>query len=111
MDVAFATGKLAKRCNSHKKMQGEFGPRGARILRQRLEELAAVATLEDMRLMPGAACHELTGDRRGQLAVSLVRPLRLVFELDHDPIPVKADGGLDWGAVTRVVIVEIVDYH
>ena len=76
-----------------------------------MAELGAATTLEDMRLLPGARCHELTGDRKGQLAVDLVHPLRLVFEPDHDPQPEKADGGLDWIAVTKVVIVEIVDYH
>lgn len=111
MDVAFATGKLAKLCSSHKKMQGEYGPRGAAILKRRLEDLMSALTLEDMRLVAGAGCHELSGDRKGQLAVNLVHPMRLVFEPDHDPAPWKADGGLDWRAVTRIVIVEIVDYH
>jgi plasmid maintenance system killer protein len=109
VEVAFATRKLAKLCNSQKNMRGELGPRCAARLGQRLAELEAATTLEDMRLLPSARCHELTGDRRGQLAVDLVHPLRLIFEAD--PQPERADGGLDWVAVTRVVIVAVVDYH
>ena len=63
-----------------------------------------------MRLLPGR-CHELTGDRAGQLALDLDHPYRLIFMPFHDPIPTKADGGLDWTAVTAVVIVGVEDYH
>ena len=71
---------------------------------------AAAETLEDMRLLPGR-CHELTGDRAGQLALDLDHLYRLIFMPFHDPIPTKADSGLDWTAVTAVVIVGVEDYH
>jgi proteic killer suppression protein len=62
-----------------------------------------------MRFLPAARCHELKGDRRGQLAVDLTHPHRLLFT----PVDAKEreDGGLDWTSVTAVVIEEIVDYH
>ena len=111
MEISFASSKLAKLCNSQQEMRGKLGPRCAERLQQRLEELRAAATLEDMRSLPGARCHELTQDRKGQLAVDLVHPRRLVFEPANDPVPTKADGGLDWSNVTEVVILEVVDYH
>ena len=55
-------------------------------------------------------CHELTGDRRGQLSLDLVHPQRLIIE-PAEPVPRTQDGGLDWAAVTRVVVVEIADTH
>ena len=88
-----------------------MGPRMAEKLQQRLSELAAVETLEDMRCLPGARCHELTGELEGALAVDLVHPYRLLFTPDHDPIPQKEDGGLDWTSVTAICIVDYVDYH
>ena len=36
---------------------------------------------------------------------------RLVFRADHDPVPTREDGGIDWNSVTAVQIVEIGDYH
>jgi proteic killer suppression protein len=36
---------------------------------------------------------------------------RLIFEPEHDPIPKRADGGLDWSAVTAIRILEIADTH
>ena len=103
--------KMAKICNSERDMKAKLGEADARKLQQRLAELQSAETLEDMRCLPAARGHELTGDRKGQLAVDLVHPRRLVFEPDQTPPPTKEDGGLDWKQVTRIVIVEIVDYH
>jgi proteic killer suppression protein len=64
-----------------------------------------------MRSIPAARCHELKQDRKGQLAVDLVHPQRLVFLPDHDPVPAKDDGGLDWTKVTQILVIEITDYH
>ena len=77
----------------------------------RLDQLQAADTLDDLAKLPGARCHELTADRKGQLAVDLVHPKRLIFMPDHDPTPEKPDGGLDWQKVTRAIVIEIVDYH
>lgn len=30
---------------------------------------------------------------------------------DHDETPRKPDGGLDWGLITQVVILEVADTH
>jgi plasmid maintenance system killer protein len=111
MEIAFASRKLEKLCNSTKEMRAKLGDRNARILEQRLMEIKAADTLEDLAKLPAARCHELTADRKGQLAVNLVHPRRLIFAPDHDPLPTKADGGLDWKRVTRVLILEITDYH
>ncbi len=103
--------KMAKVCNSEREMRAKLGANGAKRLQQRLAELQAVETLKDMERLPAARCHQLAGDRKGQLAVDLVHPRRLVFEPDHTPRPTKDDGGLDWSKVTRIVVVEIADYH
>ncbi|CAM4207046.1 type II toxin-antitoxin system RelE/ParE family toxin [Aquirufa beregesia] len=83
----------------------------ARQLNQRLKDLAAAENLAVMRALPAARCHELTGDRKGELAVNVSTNYRLIFEPNHEPIPQKADGGLDWGNVTRIRIIDIEDYH
>lgn len=93
-------------------MQAVFGPQIAKKLQQRLAELNAADTLDDVSRVPPARCHELGQNRDGQLAVDLVHPKRLVFQPDHDPLPQKSDGGLDWAKVTQILILEIsVDYH
>ncbi len=111
MEVSFASRKMQKICNSQAEMRRQFGDRTAAILQQRFAELRAADTLADVRHLPRARCHELVGDRKGRLAVDLVHPKRLIFEPDHDPMPRKPDGGLDWGAVTHVRVLDVVDYH
>jgi proteic killer suppression protein len=64
-----------------------------------------------MRQFGGANPHELKGDRHGQLAVNGKDPLRIVFIPDHDPLPLKPDGGLDWSRVTAIRITSIENYH
>ena len=64
--------------------------------------MKAADTLEDLGKLPGARCHELKADRKGQLAVDLVHPKRPVFVPGHNPLPSRSDGGLDWAQVTRL---------
>lgn len=76
---------------------------------QRLEALAAVEALADMRPMPGR-CHELHEDRAGQLSLDLDHPYRLLFRPADDPDR-GPGGGLDWSAVCAVVVIGIEDTH
>ena len=69
------------------------------------------ASLAVLRTLPGHRCHELTGDLKGTISVDLDHPYRLLFEPDHDPRPLKPDGGLDWTAVTRIRILRVEDTH
>ncbi len=80
-------------------------------IRRRLDDLEDAKNLEAMRCILQARCHELKGDRAGTLAVDLQHPYRLIFEPANNPIPRKADGGLDWTEVTIVRILAVEDYH
>ena len=110
MNVGFSTSKLKKICSTEREMRAKWGSKMAKKLMKRLQDLEAAATLEDMRALPGR-CHELTGDRKGELAMDLVHPRRLIFEPNHDPVATKADGGLDWKQVTKITVTSIEDYH
>lgn len=110
MEISFADRRLQRACNDNRRLVREHGERRARRLRQRLDDLRAAETLAAMRYLPGR-CHQLTGDRVGQFALDLDHPYRLIFEPDHDPIPKKEDGGIDWNAVTAVRILAVEDYH
>jgi len=110
MDIEFKTKKLAKACSSEAKMKKQWGGEMAKKLRQRLADLEAAATLEVMLKLPGR-CHELRDNLVGHLALDLKQPYRLIFCPNHDPRPVKEDGGLDWSRVTKVLITDVTDYH
>lgn len=110
MEVLFSTAKLERECSTQKSLQKKWGTEGAKKIALRLQQLTAAQSLDDMRTLPGR-CHELTGDRDGQLAVDVHHPYRLVFEPTAAPPPAKPDGGLDWRAVDSITVVEITDYH
>jgi len=110
MDISYANSRIQKICTDDKTAKKELGSEGAKVLRNRLDQMSDAECLEDLRFDPGA-WHELSGNRKGQLACSLSGRVRLVFTPANDPIPTKPDGGLDWSEVTAVMNVEIVDYH
>jgi plasmid maintenance system killer protein len=97
-------------CSEQREGQRRWGPDRFRLLQRRLASLAAAETLEDMSGVPGK-CHQLHADRAGEVAVSLWGSYRLVFEADHDPLPLLPDRGIDRNLVTKIRIKEVVDYH
>ena len=111
MIIYFRTKRLQNICNNTNEAIKKLGPEMARKLQQRLMELKAASCLTDISKVPPPRCHELSGDRDGQLSVDLAHPYRLLFISAVDPIPLTQDGGLDWAKVTEIEIVEIVDTH
>lgn len=113
MEVTISNRQLAKKLNSEREMVRAFGAECARKLGRRLAELQAAATLQDLAppYSPPARCHELTGDRKGQLSVDVKHPYRLLFVPNHDPIPERPEGGLDWAGVTHILILEVENTH
>ena len=110
MVIHYKSNRLKKQLTIPKEIAKSFGQRAKKV-NQRMKELIAADDLGIMRTIPAANCHELTGTRKGKLAVDISANFRLIFEPNHDPIPEKEDGGLDWDAVTEIQIVEIGDYH
>lgn len=110
MEIYFADKKLENLCND----QAQFIRKHGRVrfdkLTNRLNDLKAAETLADMRYLPGR-CHLLTGNLAGKFALDLDHPYRLIFEPNHQPIPLLADGGIDWNLITAVTILTIEDYH
>jgi plasmid maintenance system killer protein len=110
VEISFKSRKLEKQLTDPKEMAKSFGQL-ARKVNQRLKDLTDADNLAIIKSIPAARCHELTGDRKGELAVDVSGNYRLIFEPNHDPIPKKADGGLNWEEVTSIQIKDIQDYH
>ncbi len=110
MKVEFLDARLKKSCEDKATRQRQFQKAAADKLATRLDDLAAAANMETVRHLPGN-WEELTGNRRGQLACRLDKKLRLVVRPTKQPPPAKPDGGLDWGAIDAVTVLEVVNYH
>lgn len=110
MQISFKSRKLEKSLTEPREISKTYGVMAKKV-NQRIKDLLAASTLAVMKTIPAANCHELKGDRDGQLAVDISGNWRIIFEPDHDPVPAKSDGGLDWDAVTQIKILEVEDYH
>lgn len=111
MEIGFSNSKFAKLCSDPSVRTRKLGAERARKLLLRLDQLAASENLATFHELPQARCHQLTADRDEQFSCDLDGPYRLVFEVANDPLPRKSDGGIDLSAVTRIVLVDIVDTH
>jgi len=98
MEINFKNKKFQKMANSRDGLIKKYGQHCARKIKSRLDDLKAVENLEAFKTLPGR-CHELMGDRKGQLSLDLEHPLRLIFAPSDRNLTKKSDGGLDWNLV------------
>ena len=110
MDILFQRDKLRREFNTKKLLVRRHGKRRADLIDRRMVQLRAVAVLADLRNLPGR-CHELKGDRAGQLSMDLDHPYRLIFKPTDNPPPIRPDGGIDWTKVSAVTILGVEDTH
>jgi proteic killer suppression protein len=111
LDILFQTSKLEKEFTDKKTLLRIYGTQRGNLIALRLNQLKIASNLAELALLPQIRCHELTQNRKGQVALDLKHPYRLIIEPANDPLPRKPDGGLDWAGVTAVRIIEVINYH
>jgi Plasmid maintenance system killer protein len=98
LNITYKNKKIEKICTDAKTAERSYGRQMAERIHLRVDQIEAADTVEMMIQFHIGRCHPLSQDRKGQYAVDLVHPYRLIFE--------KKDGD-----VQIANIVEIVDYH
>ena len=98
MLIKYKNKQLEKVCNDASAAKKQFGHEMAVKIHQRIDQILASDSVESMVKHRIGNCHPLQGDRKGQYAVDLVQPQRLVFEKRGSEIQIA-------------YIIEIVDYH
>lgn len=111
MDIAFRKKKMLRTFNSESLLIRVYGSENGKTIRLRMVFLQGAGNLSKVPVSKPFRLHELKGKRKGQFAVDLKHPLRLVFVPNHDPIPRKDDGGIDLERVTAIEIISVEDYH
>ena len=110
MEIRFRDKDFQDECNNFKLSKRRQGELRAKKIRRRLDDLQAANNLEDMRLLPGR-CHELVGNRHGQVSLDLDHPWRLIIIPADQPPALKPDRGIDWINVRIIEIQGIEDTH
>lgn len=98
MEITFKNKKIKKICTDAKTAERIHGPKMAGIIHQRIDEIYAADSVEMMIQFRIGRCHQLKMNRKGQYAVDLLHPYRLIFEKEGDEIQIAN-------------ILEIADYH
>ena len=98
MKISYKSNKIMKVCTDAKVSDRTYGNEMSEKIQMRIGEIEASETVEDMIKYHIGRCHPLTNNRKGQYAVDLVHPYRLVFEKHGSEVQVAH-------------IMEVVDYH
>lgn len=96
--IHYKSRKLRKICEDAEVATKAYGLQMAEKLQQRIDEISSAGTVEELVQYRIGRCHSLTGKRKGQYAMDLTHPYRLVFSQEDD-------------FTVSVRIEEIVDYH
>ena len=98
MIVTYLDRRIEKTCTDYSEAVRQHGTKMAMKIFQRICELSAAPSVEMMIAYHIGRCHPLHGNRKGQFAVDLIQPYRLVFQR--------------FGDIVQIVrILEITDYH
>ena len=111
MDISFKNKKTQKVFNSSAELKKKYGARNARIIQRRMAVLRAAPTLSDVSHRPPERRHQLEAERKGEYAVDIKQPFRIVFKPGHNPVPKTRDGGVDLTQITAIEILGVEDYH
>lgn len=98
MKVEYRNRSIEKVCTMASVAEKKHGKLMAEKIQQRIDEIIAATSVEEMIQYHIGRCHPLHQNRAGQYAVDLIHPHRLVFEKKGDEIQIAN-------------IIEIVDYH
>lgn len=98
MDITYKNKKIRKVCTDANAAEKMYGRKMAEKIQQRIDQIAAADSVEMLIEFHIGRCHPLKQNRKGQYAVDLVHPYRLVFEKKGDEIQIA-------------IVLEIVDYH
>lgn len=79
LDITYKNRKIERICTNAKVADREYGSQMSAKIHMRIDEIRAVDTVEEMIQFRIGRCHALKGNRKGQYAVDLEYPYRLVF--------------------------------
>lgn len=98
LQIVYKSNKMEKVCTSAYAAQKKYGDKMAAKIQQRVQEISAAETVEEMLRSHIGRCHPLQSNREGEYAVDLIHPYRLIFEKIENIVQIAK-------------IIEIVNYH
>jgi plasmid maintenance system killer protein len=109
MEIAYSN-RVKKKLSSASEIKKAYGTMAKKV-QNRLDEIKASPNLKVLMQIPAANCHALSGNKDGEWALDISANHRMIFEIDHDPVPKKDNGEIETVEVTDVKILDTTDYH
>jgi len=110
MKLSFKNRKLEKALLDDKEILKGYG-KMAKTVKLRMNQLIAADNLSVINSLPQLRLHQLKGDRKGEWSIDIIKNWRIIFEIDHDPLPEDAFGGVDLKEVDSIRIISVEDPH
>ena len=101
MEIKYRNKKIEKICSDYSYAVKKYNVDMANKIVQRVNELSAADTVEQMVQNHIGRCHALSENRKNQYALDLIHPYRLIFVRLGNIVEI----------LQAVEIQEIVDYH
>lgn len=98
MQVVYKTRKLQKVCEDAEEATKTYGDKMAELIHLRIDQIQSADSVDMLLQFRIGRCHALVGNRKGQYAMDLQHPQRLIFEKKDEQ-------------TVEVRILDIEDYH
>lgn len=98
MQIEYKNNSIEKVCTDASSAERKYGTEMAGKIQMRIDQIKSSDTVEFMIQYGLGRCHPLHGDRKGQYAMDLVHPHRVIFTKKGNEIQIAN-------------IMEIGDYH
>ncbi|RYM35877.1 killer suppression protein HigA [Brumimicrobium glaciale] len=110
MKLSYRNNKLEKSLTTDKGLAKTYGNLAKKI-KQRLIQLESSENLEVISKYPVLRLHQHIGKDKGTWSIDIQENWRILFEIDHNPLPTLEDGGIDLKAITIIKIESVKDPH
>ena len=99
LEITYRNKSIEQICTNKSIAQTKYGTKMAIKIHACIDQIKAISSVEMLIRFRIGRCHILIGDRKGQYAMDLDHPYRLVFTVGND------------GNIQIANIIEIIDYH
>jgi toxin HigB-1 len=109
MKILYKTHKLEQSFTTDKGLAKSYGTMAKKI-KQRKHQLESAENLWIIAQLPALRLHQYQGNS-GIWSIDIYQNWRILFTIDHDPVPRLEDGGVNIKAVTIICIESVEDPH
>lgn len=110
MELSYKSRKLEKTLTTDRETVKVYGELAKKI-KQRMVVLNNADNLGEVGTLPALRLHQLNDNRSEEWSIDIHKNWRIIFKINHDPIPEDDFGGVDIKSITLIKIISVEDPH